>query len=241
MKSYGPVNLMEVNAMMSGKTIVKIVLGLGVAVLVAGAAIAQQQAAPTEQTYEGTVKVGLGKYMYLPQARGFDIVAEGFDGATLVDKEIRLKGALLMDKPSLFRADSIEVKDASGTYSTVYTRSQELTFGDYIDQNARMALPALAITNVNKAEDWEGKGNAKVYGRIQEGTPTYIVLSDDKGKELGKIIVDGMTDYTKFYLKKLRLFDRFWFYLTVKESIDKKVRPKTKELFHADVTFAGLF
>jgi len=234
---------MEVSAMMSGKSIVKIVLGLGVAVLMAGAAVAQQAAAPapTEQIYEGTVKVGVGKYMYLPQARGFDIVAEGFDASTVVDKEVRLKGALLMDKPSLFRADSIEVKDASGTYSTVYTRSQELTFGDYVDPNARMAFSALAITNVNKAEDWEGKGNSKVYGRIQEGTPTYIVLSDDKGKELGKIIVDGMTDYTKFYLKKLRLFDKFWFYLTVKESIDKKVRPKTKELFHADVTFAGLY
>jgi hypothetical protein len=234
---------MEVSAMMSGKTIAKIVLGLGVAVLMAGAAAAQQAAAtaPTEQTYEGTVKVGVGKYMYLPQARGFDIVAEGFDTAALVDKEIRLKGALLPDKTSLFRADSIEVKDASGTYSTVYTRSQELTFGDYTDHTAREAFAALAITNVNKAEDWEGKGNAKVYGRVQEGTPTYIVLADDKGKELGKIIVDGMTDYARFYLKKLRLFDKFWFYLTVKESVDKRDRAKTKELFHADVTFAGLY
>jgi len=229
--------------MMSGKTIAKVVLGLGVAVLMAGAAVAQQAAAPapTEQIYEGTVKVGFGKYMYLPQARGFDIVTEGFDAATLVDKEIRLKGALLMDKPSLFRADSVEVKDASGSYSTVYTRSQDVTFGDFMDQEGRSAFATLAIANVNKAEDWEGKGNAKVYGRVQEGTPTYIVLADDKGKEVGKIIVDAMTDYAKFYLKKLRLFDKFWFYLTVKESIDKKVRPKTKELFHADVLFAGLF
>jgi hypothetical protein len=234
---------MEVSAMMSGKTIAKVVLGLGVAVLMAGAAVAQQAAAPapTEQIYEGTVKVGFGKYMYLPQARGFDIVTEGFDAATLVDKEIRLKGALLMDKPSLFRADSVEVKDASGSYSTVYTRSQDVTFGDFMDQEGRSAFATLAIANVNKAEDWEGKGNAKVYGRVQEGTPTYIVLADDKGKEVGKIIVDAMTDYAKFYLKKLRLFDKFWFYLTVKESIDKKVRPKTKELFHADVLFAGLF
>jgi hypothetical protein len=234
---------MEVSAMMSGKTIAKVVLGLGVAVLMAGAALAQQAAAPapTEQIYEGTVKVGFGKYMYLPQARGFDIVTEGFDAATLVDKEIRLKGALLMDKPSLFRADSVEVKDASGSYSTVYTRSQDVTFGDFMDQEGRSAFATLAIANVNKAEDWEGKGNAKVYGRVQEGTPTYIVLADDKGKEVGKIIVDAMTDYAKFYLKKLRLFDKFWFYLTVKESIDKKVRPKTKELFHADVLFAGLF
>ena len=227
--------------MMSGKKIAKIVLGLGVAVLMTGVSAAQDQTAQTQQTYEGTVKVGFGKYMYLPQARGFDIVTEGFDAATLIDKEVRLKGVLLMDKPSLFRADSIEVKAASGSYTTAYTRSQDVTFGDFLDQEGRSAFAALAIANVNKAEDWEGKGQAKVYGMIQEGDPTYILLADDKGKELGKVIVDSMTDYAKFYLKKLRLFDKFWFYFNVKESVDKKVRPKTKELFHADVVFAGLF
>jgi len=39
----------------------------------------------------------------------------------------------------------------------------------------------------------------------------------------------------------LRLFNRFWFYLDIKDTVDKKVRLKTKELFHADVLLAGLF
>jgi hypothetical protein len=70
---------------------------------------------------------------------------------------------------------------------------------------------------------------------------TYIVLADDKGKEIGRIIVDKVSEFSQYYLKKLRLFDKFWFYLNVKDSVDKKVRAKTKELFHADVLFAGLF
>lgn len=227
--------------MMSGKSITKVVLVLGAVVLLVGASAAQEQTAPEQQTYEGAVKVGYGKYMYLPEARGFDIVTEGFDAGTLVGKEVRVKGALLADKPSIFRADSIEVKDASGSYAAAYTRTQDVTFGDLLDQEGRSAFAALAITNVNKAEDWEGKGQAKVYGRIQAGDPTYVVLSDDKGKELGKIIVDSMADYAKFYLQKLHLFDKFWFYLNVKESVERRARARTKEIFHADVVFAGLF
>ncbi|MDH4197214.1 MAG: hypothetical protein OEW05_07405 [Candidatus Aminicenantes bacterium] len=227
--------------MMSGKSIAKVVLGLGAAVLLVGAAVAQEQTAPEQQTYEGTVKVGLGKYMYLPQARGFDIVTEGFDAGTLVGQEVRVKGALLTDRPSIFRADSIEVKDASGSYTSAYTRTQDVTFDGFLDQEGRSAFAALAIANVNRAEDWEGKGQAKVYGRIQEGDPTSIVLADDKGKEIGRVIVDSMTDYAKFYLQKLHLFDKFWFYLSVKESVERRARARTKELFHADVVFAGLF
>jgi hypothetical protein len=70
---------------------------------------------------------------------------------------------------------------------------------------------------------------------------TYIVLSDDKGKETAKIIVDSVTTYSNYYLNKLKLFDKFWFYVNVKDSVDKKIRPKTKEIFHADVIGAGLF
>jgi len=227
--------------MMSGKSITKVVLALGAAALLAGAAVAQEQIAPEQQTYEGTVKVGFGKYMYLPQARGFDIVTEGFDAGTLVGKEVRVKGALLADKPSIFRADSVEVKDASGTYTSAYTRTQDVTFGNLLDQEGRSAYAALAIANANNAEDWEGKGQVKVYGRIQQGDPTYIVLADDKGKEVGKIIVDSMTDYAKFYVQKLRLFDKFWFYIGVKETIERRERSRTKELFHADIVFAGLY
>ncbi len=227
--------------MISGKKIARVILGLGTIVLIAGVSVAQEKAAPTLETYEGTVKIGFGKYMYLPEARGFDIITEGFDAATLTGKEVRLKGALLTDKPSLFRADSIEVKDASGSYTLAYTRSQDVTFGDVLDQEVRFAFAALTITNANRAEDWEGKERAKIYGRIQQGDPTYIILTDDRGREVGKIIVDAMTDYAKFYLNKLRLFDRFWFYVNIKESVERRVRQRTRELFHADVVFAGLF
>jgi hypothetical protein len=199
--------------------------------------------------FEGTVKTAVGKYLYLPTAQGFDIVLQGFDASTLVGKDIRVKGELLADKPTIFRADSVEVKSA-GVYSPVYTRSQDLTFEDFVDVKAREGYAPLTITGTNKIDEWEGQGKAKVYGKLQETTVkeggaekpiTYILLTDEKGKDMAKIIVDKMTNYAKYYLKKLRLFDKFWFYLTVKDTVDKNVRFRTKELFHADVAFAGLF
>jgi hypothetical protein len=213
-----------------------------------GEAAAVQAQKPANE-FEGTVKTAVGKYLYLPTAQGFDIVLQGYDASSLVGKDVRVKGELLADKPSIFRADTVDVKTA-GAYSTVYTRSQDLTFEDLVDVKAREGYAALTVTGINNPEEWEGKGKAKVLGRLQETTVkeagaekpvTYILLADDKGKELGKIIVDKSSDYAKYYLKKLRLFDKFWFYLTVKDSVDKKVRARTKELFHADVDFAGLF
>jgi hypothetical protein len=70
---------------------------------------------------------------------------------------------------------------------------------------------------------------------------THIVLADDKGKEMAKIVVDSLSSYANYYLLKLRLFDKFWFYLNVKDSVDRPVRTKTKEIFHADVVGVGLF
>jgi hypothetical protein len=121
---------------------------------------------------------------------------------------------------------------------------------DFIDVKAREACPVITITGVNKPEEWEGKGKVKLFGKLEQATVkeagvdkpiTYVVVLDDKGKDVGKIIVDKFTDFSKFYLQKLGLFDKFWFYLDIKETVDKKIRPKTKELFHADVLFAGLF
>jgi len=234
-----------------------LLLGLALVLAIAATTACQKkvekaqavQAQKPANEFEGTVKTAVGKYLYLPTAQGFDIVLQGYDASSLAGKDIRVKGELLADKPSVFRADTVEVKTA-GTYSTVYTRSQGLTFEDFVDVKAREGYPALTITGINKTEDWEGKGKAKVFGKLQETTVkeggadkpiTYILLTDEKGKDLGKIIVDKSTDYAKYYLKKLRLFDKFWFYLTVKDSVDKKVRQRTKELFHADVDFAGLF
>ena len=106
---------------------------------------------------------------------------------------------------------------------------------------AREAVPALTITGVAKPEEWEGKGEGKVYGTLQKGDVNAIVLSDDKGKEMARIIVDSVSTYSNYYIQKLRLFDKFWFYLKIKDSVDKKIRPRTKEIFHADVVGAGLY
>jgi hypothetical protein len=249
---------MEVRVMTSVKKTGIILLSLGLLFVLAGTMACQKKAAETAAAqpqkpaneFEGTVKAALGKFLCLDKAQGFDIVLQGFDAAGLLGKEIRVKGELLPDKPSIFRADTVEVKDATGAYSNVFTRTQELTVENFIDVKTRDNYPALTLTSVGKPEEWENKGKVKALGKLLETTVkeagadkpiTYIVVADEKGKEVGKIIVDNLSDYAKYYIKKLRLFDNYWFYLAVKDSVDKKVRPKTKELFHADVHFAGLF
>jgi hypothetical protein len=186
--------------------------------------------------FEGTVRAGLGRYMYLSTAQGFDIVLPGFDAATVVGKTIKVKGNLLTDHPPVFLADSIE----SGGQTT-YTRSQEFQAEDFVEMKAREAVPALAITGITKPEEWEGKTEGKIYGQLQKGDVNYIVISDDKGKELAKIVVDSVSTYSDYYIQKLRLFDKFWFYVKVKDSVDRKDRTKTKAIFHADVFGVGLF
>jgi len=220
-----------------------ILLGLAVLAGLAGSMACQKKAetpaaevkkAVTE--FEGVVRTGLGRYMYLSTAQGFDIVLPGFNAASVVGKTIKVKGNLLLDHPPIFLADSVE----SGGQTT-YTRSGEFQAEDFIEMKVREAVPALAITGLNKPEEWEGKGQGKVYGQLQKGDVNYIVLSDDKGKELAKIIVDSVSTYSNYYVQKLRLFDKFWFCLTIKDSVDKKDRTKSKAIFHADVIGAGLF
>jgi len=107
---------------------------LSLTVLVAlGGAVSCQKKAAEGQTAEvqsgvnefaGTVRAALGRYMYLSTAQGFDIVLPGFDAATLVGKDVKIKGNLLTDHPPVFLADSVELKDASGAGSNVYTRSR---------------------------------------------------------------------------------------------------------------------
>ena len=214
------------------------------------AAAGEEAPAVQENVYEGVVKTAFGKYLYLPSASGFDIVVQGGiqngDATTLVGKDIRVKGELLIDKPSIFRADSVDLKDSSGQYANIFTRSEDLVAADYLDSKTRDAFQALTITSALKNDEWEGKGQVKVFGKLQATTAggqpvTYIILADAKGREIGKVIVDSFTDYAQYYLKKLRLFDEFWFYLNVKETVDKRVRTKSRELFHADIVFCGLY
>ncbi len=190
----------------------------------------------TVNEFQGTVRAALGRYMYLSSAQGFDIVLPGFDATTLAGKTITVKGNLLVDHPPVFLADSV----TSGGQTT-YTRSQEFQAEDFVEMKAREAVPALAITGIAKPEEWEGKTEGKVYGKLEKGDVNRIVLSDDKGKPMAYILVDSISIYSNYYIQKLRLFDKFWFYLKVKDSVDKKDRPRTKELFHAVVFGAGLY
>ncbi|MBP1767846.1 MAG: hypothetical protein H6P98_1961 [Candidatus Aminicenantes bacterium] len=198
-------------------------------------------AAPATE-FEGTAMLGLGKYFYLPAAKGYDIYVQGMiqgqDATFLNNKEVRVKGSMFKEEPSVFIADSIEVKDAAGQYQTVFTRTEEPKLENHLHTQERGGYVALAITKTDKSEDWEGKGKAKVHGKLVDNT---IVLADDKGKEIGKILVDSTTEFASYYIQKLNLFSKFWFYLNVKETVDAKVRRKTRELFHADLIFAGLY
>jgi hypothetical protein len=187
--------------------------------------------------FEGTVRAALGRYMYLSTAQGFDIVLPGFDAATLLGKTVKVKGNLLVEHPPVFLADSVE----TGPGQTVYTRTQDFQAEDFVEMKAREAVPALTITGIAKPEEWEGKGEGKVYGALQKGDVNAIVLTDDKGKEQARIIVDSVSIYSNYYIQKLRLFDKFWFYLKIKDSVDKTIRLKTKQIFHADVFGAGLY
>ena len=219
-----------------------LILGLAVVIAFAGTVACQKKAEEKAETakavteFQGTVRAALGRYMYLSSAQGFDIVLPGFDAATLMGKTITVKGNLLTDHPPVFLADSVV---SNG--QTIYTRSQEFKAEDFVEAKAREAVPALTITGINKSEEWEGKTEGKVYGKLDKGDVNHIVISDDKGKPVALIIVDSISTYSNYYIQKLRLFDRFWFYLKIKDSVDKKLRPKAKEIFHADIFDVGLY
>ncbi len=217
------------------------ILSLALIFALASAACSKkaEKKAETVQTvteFQGVVRAALGRYMYLSSAQGFDLVLPGFDAAKLAGKSIAVKGNLLVEHPPLFLVDSV----TSGG-QTVYTRSQDFKAEDFIEMKAREALPALTITGTNKPEEWEGKREGKVYGRWEKGAPNAIVLSDDAGKEMARIIVDSISTYSNYYIQKLRLFDRFWFYLKIKDTVPAADRRKTKEIFHADVFDVGLY
>ncbi len=226
-------------------------LGLNFTLAAQESSPAQSTQAPPAagQEFEGTVKIGLGKYFYLPSAKGFDIVVqgsiEGQDASYLTGKEVRVRGELLEGEPSVLVANTIELKEGP-QYRTIFTRTEPVTIEDHIDVAERAQFQVLTIKSYDRNKDWEGKGKVKIYGKLDKtevgGSEKYrIIVSDEKGKEVGKIIVDSATNYAIYYLKKLRLFDKFWFYIDVKDTVDFRTRRKTRELFHADLLFAGLY
>jgi len=221
-----------------------LILGLATLVAFAGTAACQKKAetqaaevytAVTD--FEGTVQAALGRYMYLSGAQGFDLVLPGFDAGSLVGKTIKVKGNLLLDHPPIFLVDNAE----TGPGQTVYTRSQEFQVEDFVEMKTREEVPALAITGTAKAEEWEGKGMARVFGKLQKGDINFIVLTDAKGKEMAKIVVDSISTFANYYIQKLRLFDEFWFYVNIKDTVERRERTRTREIFHADILAAGLY
>jgi len=196
--------------------------------------------------FEGTVKVAVGRYVFIPEARGFDIILQGdIEGGIegLVGKEVKGEGEYTPDRPSILIANTLDVKDTSGEYMNVFTKSGDVMLEEWMTQQGRdEVFTALVDLEYNKNEGWEGNEKAKVYGQLEQGEDAVnIVVMDDKDREAGRIIVDNMDDVADFYMKKLNLFDKFWFYIDVKETVEWRTRRRNRELFHADVLFAGLY
>ena len=196
--------------------------------------------------FEGIVKAVVGKYVFLPEASGFDIVIQGNlesgDVQSLIDKQVRGEGDISIDTPSILVANTLEVKGDNGDWTNVFTRTQEVDLEDFLDLNDREEFVVPAGLSYDKKDMWEEAERLKVYGTLERNdNGDKIVVFDDEGKEVGRILVDRYTDFCRFYLEKLAHFDKFWFYLNVKETVDWTLRRRTREMFHADVVFAGLF
>lgn len=196
--------------------------------------------------FEGTIKVIHGKYLYIPEAQGFDIVVQGplnsGDLSTLIDKEVRGEGEFSPDFPSILVANTIEVKDEIGGWSSVFTKTEDVVLDDYLDLQTRDGYQVLQGLAYNDNEGWEGLENVKIQGLLEEVDGIYqIAVLDDKEEEVGKILVDSISDFAQYYVKKLGLFDRFWFYITIKDTVEWSDRRTSRNLFHADILFAGLF
>ncbi len=204
--------------------------------------------------YEGTVEVGIGKYLFIPEVKGFDIIVQGpielGDLSTLVDKEVRGEGTFSANNPSILVAESIEVKESEGEWRTVFTKSEEFALDDYMDQNEREEFQILSGLSYDKKEGWEGKEKGKIFGRLEKETVTEgeeqkdiyrIIVLDEQGNEVGKIAVDTISDFAMYYKNKLRLFEDFWFYITIKDTFEWRIRRRTREMFQADILFCGIY
>lgn len=193
----------------------------------------------------GTVKSAQGKYFYVSQMPGYDIIAagpvEGGDASALLGKDIKAKVVFNREFAGFLVAQSIEIKESETQFRSVFSGTETAPPADAFSQKARADYAELTISNITKSADWEGKGKAKVRGKLLPGTGQAISVLSAENKEIGKIIVDSMSEYANYYIKKLRLFDTYWFYLDIKDSVPANQRAKNKEMFHADVVFTGLY
>ncbi len=196
--------------------------------------------------FEGTPKVSVGKFLYVPEAQGFDIVVQGpletGDLSTLIGKEVRGEGEFSPEYPSILTATTIEMKDDMGGWTNVFTKTEDVILDDYLDLQARDGYQVVKGLAYNDNEGWEGLENIKINGRLEETDGVFkIVVLNDAGNEIGNILVDSISDFAQYYVQKLDVFERFWFYVTVGETVEWSIRRNSRDLFHADVVFAGLF
>lgn len=196
--------------------------------------------------FEGTVKIVHGRYVYIPEVKGFDIIVEGSltsgDLTSLEGKEVKGQGRFDPLKPAILVAETIELKDETGAYQNVFTKTGEVILDAYLDLQQREQFEVLADLAYDKKDGWEGKAQAKVQGTLEQDGENYrIVVLNEDGARVGRIIVDSLSDFSQYYIKKLSLFDKYWFYLNIKETVDWQTRRRSREMFHADVIFSGIF
>jgi len=197
--------------------------------------------------FEGTVKAAVGKYIFVPEAGGFDIVVQGSletEGTdALVGQQVRGEGKVDEENPSVLIAETLEIKDEGDSWRNIFTRTEEVVLENYLDLDQREQYTPISGLAYNKKDSWEGKDKAKVYGEFSEGEEgqKIIVYDPEENEELGSVIVDNISDFAMFYLKKLEHFEKYYFYVDIKETVDWSTRRRTREMFHADVVFAGLF
>jgi len=195
--------------------------------------------------FAGTVKIVMGQYIYIPEFQGFDVIVQGSlnsgDLASLVGKEVRGEGKYMPERPSILVADTVEVKEGE-EFQAVFTRTEDAVLEDLIDLQARNEFVIIEGLEYNKNESWEAQEKIRVYGQLEETEGNFkIVVLDDEGKQIGNVLVDNITDFARYYLQKLNLFEHFWFYVNVKETVEWRDRRRSRDLFHADLVFAGLF
>jgi hypothetical protein len=213
-------------------------------------AVAEEEGPVLEEgkvAFEGTVKLALGKYMFVPEAQGFDIVVDGTiqggDLTSLIGKEVKGEGEFPPETPWIMFATSLDVKDESGTYNNVFTGTLGSAQGlDLLTLQARAEYVTPEELAYNQNDTWEGIEKIKVKGRLQqEGDISRILVQDDEGQQIGRVIVDSVSDAAQYYLQKLRLFEEFAFYVSVKETVPWSTRRRTRDMFHADLIFVGLY
>ncbi len=138
--------------------------------------------------FEGVVNVGIGKYLFIPEASGFDIIVQGplesGDVSTLIGKEIKGRGAFSPEKPSILIANDIEVKESERDWRNVFTRTEEFVIDDYLDLEAREKFKVLkkpllrkkrGVGRNRKGKDiWQvGDGNSNRRGGRERNLQDY--------------------------------------------------------------------